>query len=261
MHGAGRGFTIVETLLALAISGVIFAAGITVLNGRRLDTEYQQAVYDLQSQLQSYIDQVSSKVIPGYQQYDCTANTAGTRPQLTTPYTGQTSNCLYLGQAIALGVNSDTITAYPVFGFRTFQDAGGQTMFPSTPDEASPEPAVNSAGTALLVKTYAMSDGLKVVSTSTAADSHENDLLTFYSSLQSGNISGNEILANAIRTTSPGWSQVKTCIEDSSSCTLNSLINSSWKLCVSNGARTAQINVRGTPTGVITTVASLTSCS
>ena len=250
-----------ELMIALAVSGVILTAGITALSGRQSTTEFNQSIYDLQSKFQSYISQVANKAIPGYQQYTCSAGSSG-RPVLTANTSGQVSNCIYLGEAIQIVDGKELIYAYPIFGFRTYTDASGNVGFPYTIDQATPEPAVDSSGAPLLVDTYTMLNGLKTISTSTTTDTNDNDLLTIYANLQSGNTSGNETLATAYRqlTTAQNFNQAKSCVEDSSCSASTSLNNSAWQICVGDGAKTAKLTLRGTATGLTTNLI-ITACT
>lgn len=271
MKGAPGGFTIVEVMIVLAISAVMLTSAIAVFSGRRESTDFTQAVYDLQSQIQSIAAGVSSQAVPGLQQFTCAPATINgvMRPALTTgSATGQ--DCIYLGQAIQVVPDKPDIYSYPIFGLRTVYDASGNTgEAPTTVADAHPEPAVDSADPTnpaklLLINDYPMLNGLQTVSASYGGA--ENDILTIYSQLQDSNTSGNEISVAAMNYQTGGAltdtkAQLKACIEASSDCTAStSLSGSPWLLCVSDGNRQAQLSLKPTATGITTTL-NMTGCS
>lgn len=259
MNRPRHGFTVVEVMIVLAISSMMLISASAVFKGRRADTGFSQAVYDLQSEIQSLAGIVSSKAVPGLQQYTCAPGNIGgsMRPVLTSgSTTGQ--SCIYLGQAIQVKPDSSTLYSYPIFGLRTIYSGLNDTGdYPSTPSQANPEPAVDAAAPSnpnslLLITDYTLLNGVKVSSAKYAGT--ENDILTLYSSLQDANTSGNEISVSSMSysgsATDPK-AQIKDCVEGNG-CPAdgNSVANGAWSLCVTDGTRNAQIDIRGTPTGI-----------
>lgn len=271
-----RGYTIVEVLIVLAVSGAILASSISVFSGRRGATDFSQAMYDLQSKFQSYANSASSASLPSGEAYTCQVGSlmpdGKVYPVLRLAPAGSSDttsqDCIYLGRAIQIIPGIDTIYSYPVFGLRTVHNGSVDSgEYPAAVASANPEPALDSSGSFLLVDLYPLLNGLTVVS-ATAGSSAEQDLLTFYSSLQNSNTSGNQITVSA-RTLSFGTNDAKsarlrTCIEGSTCgpATELSLIGKSWNLCVQNttGDKKASLGIRGTATG-ITTVLNLEGCS
>ena len=267
MKSASGGFTIVEVLIVLAISSAMLVSAYGIFGSRRQAVDFTQAVYDLQSQIHSLANSVSSQAVPGVQQYVCSPAMVGTvmRPVLSS---GSSTNqdCIYLGQAIQVVANSPNLTAYPVFGLRTVYNGATDTgVAPTTASDANPEPAINSSdptnpANLLLINTYTMINGLKTVSAQYSGT--ENDILTLYSSLQDSNTSGNEITVTSTNYTGASTNpkaQIKACIEGlgvaGSSCpTSNPVANTPWKLCVTDGTHQAQINIRAIPTGIVTSL-------
>jgi prepilin-type N-terminal cleavage/methylation domain-containing protein len=100
-----HGFTIVETLVVIAITGVLFSAIVVTLSGRQSKTEFTQAIQEIQSQIQQTIDDVGTGYYPNGKNFQCTASLAG--PQFTSSATtdqGANAGCVFLGKAIQLGV-------------------------------------------------------------------------------------------------------------------------------------------------------------
>ena len=280
MRSESRGYTIIEVLIVLAISGAILSSSIGVFSGRKGATEFSQAMYDLQSKFQNYANSVSSASLPSGEAYICKVSglTDGkVYPVLSAAPAGavDTTNqdCIYLGQAIQIIPGSDTIYNYPVFGLRTVHNGSVDSGdLPSTPAEANPEPALDSSDPDrtkfLLVESYQLLNGLSLVSATAAGSPGEQDLLTFYSSLQNNNTSGSQITASArsyaFGSNDAKSARLRSCIEGSScgASTENPLIGKSWNLCVQNstGSKKAQLSIQGTATG-ITTRLNLETCS
>lgn len=270
MKGALGGFTIIEVMIVLAISGGMLISAATIFNGRRQTTEFSQAMYDLQSQVQSIANGVSSQAIPGVQQYTCApALIGGTMRPALSAGSATNQDCIYLGQAIQVAVNGTSLNAYPIFGLRTVYSGVTDTGdAPNTIADAHPEPAISAAGVAanpvdpnnlLLINNYVMLNGLKTVSAKfgTTATGPENDIVTFYSSLQDSNTSGNEISVSATNysggTADPKL-QMKECIEGSGCTTSNPITSTAWNLCVSDGSRQAQLSVKAIATTIVTSL-------
>lgn len=270
MKGAQGGFTIIEVMIVLAISGVMLLSAATVFNGRRRNTEFSQAMYDLQSQIQSIANSTSSQAVPGVQQYTCapTLISGSMRPALTS---GSTTNqdCIYLGEAIQIVDGSSTISSYPIFGLRTVYNGGTDSGdAPTTFVDAHPEPAISAAGVTgtpndpnnlLLISDYPMLNGLQTVSAKygPTATGPENDILTFYSSLQDSNTSGNEVTVystNYSGALTDQKLQLKSCIEGPGCAAQNSIVSTPWNLCVSDGSRQAQLSIKAIATGIVTSL-------
>jgi prepilin-type N-terminal cleavage/methylation domain-containing protein len=253
MSSRRAGFTIIELLISLAVSGAIFIAGISVFTSRKSNTEFDQAVYDLQSKIQNLASQSSSKALP----ISLGCKLQSGKPVLASTFSS-TGECIYLGYAIQVIPNGSTIYSYPVFASRSY------TTSPAI------EPALDSNTTAtaqqyIEVDTYPMLGGLKVSSANVSGSASASDLLTLYSSLQNVNTSGNELDAAAVQVTfsstdarqtgsvSGSTDNLRTCIEGSS-CGAGSITslnnNTAWKLCVTDGRRSALLSIRGVATGV-----------
>ncbi len=263
MKGASGGFTIIEVMIVLTISAMLLGSAAAVFSGRRESTDFSQAVYDLQSQIQSIANGVSAQAVPGLQQYTCAPASVGgvMRPALTS---GSSTNqdCIYLGQAVQVTPNSPTLYSYPIFGLRTVYSGPNDTgVAPSVVSDAHPEPAVDSSdptspNNLLLINTYTLLNGLTTASAKYSGS--ENDILTIYSSLQDSNTSGNEISVSSFGYTGASTdakTMLKQCIE-ANGCTAtgNPVATTAWKLCVTDGRRQAQINLKGIPTGIATSL-------
>lgn len=264
MKGAPGGFTVVEVMMVLSISAIMMVSAISVFSNRREEANFSQSVFDLRSELQSIANDVSSQSVPSLDRYKCTAATVSgvMRPTLQ-PGSATSKDCIYLGQALQVSADSTNLYSYPIFGLRTTYDASGSptTNLPTSPDEADQEVAIDSGGNFIpqLTTTYTLLNGLKVVSAKNSSTGTESDILTLFSNLQSDNTAGNEIAVSAFPVSGSGNpdSQVRSCIESSGSCSAIEplpVTSSTWNLCVDYIGRKAQINLKGTPTGISTVI-------
>lgn len=116
------GFTIIETMLFLAVTavlvvGILAGTGTTINNQR-----YKDSVYSLQSYLQKQLSEVvnaSNDSEGGYQKYECNSSADISKTSSGTISKGQ-SDCLILGKLITVtpttGVGTNQIISRTVVG-------------------------------------------------------------------------------------------------------------------------------------------------
>jgi prepilin-type N-terminal cleavage/methylation domain-containing protein len=101
------GFTIVETMIVLAVTAVLFALIAGTLGQRQDEAEFRHAIQDVQTQIQQVINQVSVGFYPNDTTFSCTSsgNTidvrSGSSPQ------GTNKGCVFLGKVIQFGIGSN----------------------------------------------------------------------------------------------------------------------------------------------------------
>jgi type II secretory pathway pseudopilin PulG len=134
--GAEMGFTIIEVLLVLAVSGMILTSAVLLFNGRQAQTEFKVAANQIQTQIQSTINDAGNGYNPtssvsaggglGYN-FICNGQTLGVQPTFTqngllSPPTPQGTNgsstigCVYLGRVLVFSKASQTVNIYSVVG-------------------------------------------------------------------------------------------------------------------------------------------------
>lgn len=117
-----RGFTIVETLIVLAITGLLFAVIATSLSGRQNTAEFTHAVQSVQAQIQSTIDQVSAGFYPNNANFGCAASGATLQFTAGSNVQGTNVDCVFLGKVVQfglLGTNPEQYSVYTIAGLRT----------------------------------------------------------------------------------------------------------------------------------------------
>jgi len=113
------GYTIIEAMIVLAISGAILSAAMLTFRGQQGRTEFTQSMRDIDSKIQTIAKDVASGISSNTMA--CTIDASSGRPNLSsvTPgSTGTNPECIFLGKAIEVNTNSDTIKTYTVLGKR-----------------------------------------------------------------------------------------------------------------------------------------------
>src|SRR5688572_4270761 len=72
-----RGFTVVEVLIVLAITGLLFVSAAVMIAGRQNRTAFEQSVRNIHSQIQAAIDEVIVGHYPNNGNFDCNATGSG----------------------------------------------------------------------------------------------------------------------------------------------------------------------------------------
>lgn len=126
IRARGNGYTIVETMIFLVVSGALLSSVMVLVDGQQRKTEFSTVVRDFDSKLQSMIGNVSTGYYNNTGQTTCI--TAGGPPptsitSITTGGTrqGQNANCTFIGQVmIPLDPVNEvtTVSIYSTAGLR-----------------------------------------------------------------------------------------------------------------------------------------------
>ncbi len=90
----GAGYTIVEVMIVLAVTSVMFVAAATMMRGRQIRSEFTKSVRDFEAKLESTISEV---VNGGYSTTYCSAGASGT-PTVGNPAINNPGSCVFLGK-------------------------------------------------------------------------------------------------------------------------------------------------------------------
>lgn len=127
------GYTILETMIFLLVSGILFFSAMLLVNGQQNKTEFTTVVRDFDTKLQSVIGNVSSGYYNNPGSVTCTVAAGPPRqPQITsTPSVqGQNEGCTFVGQYITLPTPpapADNFTITSHAGLR-LNDAGEEVQ-------------------------------------------------------------------------------------------------------------------------------------
>jgi prepilin-type N-terminal cleavage/methylation domain-containing protein len=125
-----RGFTIVEVLIVLGISGALFIGAAILISGKQNQAAFNQAIQQMQSQVQQVISDVSNGYFPSNSNFQCTAN-AGGPVVLSGGGNAQGSNagCVFAGKVLQFKVASTDPEKYNIFTLAGAQkDATGKEV-------------------------------------------------------------------------------------------------------------------------------------
>lgn len=263
------GYTIVEIMIVLGISGVIFVSGWALFAGQGAETGFNQAMSDVASEITTRAKEVASSSLANYQGYSCSL--AGSPPRtVLSPSSGSSTtgnqDCLALGKAFEAIPGTADIYIYGILGNRQFYINGVPSGLPTNLSQANPTTA-SAAGTDL-TDNYKLGAGAQIVSSkvSSGATESTSSLIGFYlgfngedSADQSGSLSVAPVSYN-FQPSAHDTAAAKACIEGST-CAAPSQINH-WKVCFksSDSRQTAELDVAITAAGTTTNV-KYESCS
>lgn len=121
--GRDAGYTIVETMIFLIVSGLLMASAALLFNGKIQRSQFVQSVRNLDSQIKNTINDVSTGTYAGGLGYKCTPGAAN-QPTIikngSSDAQGTNSGCIFVGKVLQLGATGDktTFNIYTIAGNR-----------------------------------------------------------------------------------------------------------------------------------------------
>lgn len=139
-----RGYTILEVMLFLAISGVMFIMAAAFVSGKQSKSEFRQGINDINTQVQQVMNDVSNGFYPSNNNFICKV-IGGAAPQLTAGTgAGQGANtgCIFLGKVMQFRVAGSDGKDYNVFSVagRQYKVSPADGTLSTTFAEAQPVP-------------------------------------------------------------------------------------------------------------------------
>lgn len=102
------GYTLVEALIFLAVSGGLLVSTMTLVGGKESKTRFTQSVATLEQDLQDVMNDISTGYFPSRSDFKCQPDGAGSVTfSGTTVEQGQNAGCIFVGKAIELGPVGD----------------------------------------------------------------------------------------------------------------------------------------------------------
>jgi type II secretory pathway pseudopilin PulG len=98
----GSGYTIVEVLIFLAISGFMFVVAAIFINGKQANAEFRQGVADTNNQIRTVINDVINGFYPSNNNVSCSVAGATSPPVFSNSAANQGGNlgCTFMGKVI-----------------------------------------------------------------------------------------------------------------------------------------------------------------
>jgi len=154
-----RGYTIIEVMIFLAVSGLMFLIAAAFVSGKESAVQFRQSMNNINSQVQQVINNVINGYYPSSSTFNCTANSGvlqfdGTGTNAKGANGGISvisgeGGCVFLGQVIQIGAGSSgqDPTHYSVFTVAGSQYVGGGTgpALPTTFATADPTVVFNGS--------------------------------------------------------------------------------------------------------------------
>ncbi len=140
----GNGYTIVETLIFLALTSFLLLVAVRSMTDWRQRTEFNQAVFDFESRMRDVINDVPVGYFPenGLECYD-NGGSLAIRPTTVTTGVGSTNDCIYLGKVLHFNPDSGIdMHVYTVAGDRSVTELASPSL-----ELAEPIAVVDGAGT------------------------------------------------------------------------------------------------------------------
>jgi prepilin-type N-terminal cleavage/methylation domain-containing protein len=106
MHN--KGFTIVESLIVLAVSGVLLVSATTMIQGQQSKARFRSAMTDITSKIQSTINEAGSGYYPPNIPFTCTQVAGNVSISAVAAGQGTNRDCIYLGRAMMFGIQPVT---------------------------------------------------------------------------------------------------------------------------------------------------------
>lgn len=102
------GFTIVETMIVLGVSGVLFLSLAALVSGQQGKARFKASLTDVTTQIQSQINEVSTGYYPNLNDFQCSGVGGVVVVQPGVNEQGTNRECTYLGRAMMYGIpNTD----------------------------------------------------------------------------------------------------------------------------------------------------------
>ncbi len=138
------GFTIVEVLIVLAITGLLFVSAAATISGRTNKTQFQQSINDIVTALRQNINSTAIGYYPNNGDFTCTNSSNTMVIKQIANKQGMNGDCIFLGKAVQFGVTGtdpQQYITYPIAALRV--DSNGEEVHDIT--QAKPAAVYPSA--------------------------------------------------------------------------------------------------------------------
>lgn len=137
------GFTIVEVMIFLAVSGALMLAAMTAISGSQNKAEFNVAINDAQQQIETIASNVATGYYASSENVTC-VNPVGSVLNISTSGGNRGSNkdCAFIGRVFDFDMSTSTMRLYSVAGARMNPDGSEVTRMldsKSTVIDATPE--------------------------------------------------------------------------------------------------------------------------
>lgn len=116
------GYTIVEVMIFLAVSGGLLISASALISGRQERTRFTQSVVALEQELQDTFNDVSTGYFPSGEDFTCSVVGVAAAAMIdfepAASEQGSNSGCIFLGKLIELPVGTSKYNSYSMVGLQ-----------------------------------------------------------------------------------------------------------------------------------------------
>ncbi len=129
-----KGFTIIETMIVVAISAILALSAYNLVYGKINKTDFQISITNFKIQLQQIINNSTEGYHPTRQIFSCQAGYE-TTPQITpiSSSYGTNTGCIFLGQAVKFNVGKTSYNTYSVVGNQNYFQVNSANIIQAYP--------------------------------------------------------------------------------------------------------------------------------
>jgi len=251
------GYTIIEVMIVLAVSGVMFIIAANFIGDKQAKTAFAEGVNETASRLQGVIEQVRNGQYSDIN-VNCTFNsTASPADKVNFPVGAKTQGtnfpCVFLGKLVYFSYDADVpdSSGYEVFSLAGGRLAGDQHQPITTPQDAGAKIINNNSGVNLTTKETAAQNlniyKMTVTDSATPPSTHNSYGIAF---LQSPSVDAGNDLTNGAATVNlyyvDGLQPNDSAPEDRINGGTNLVTAKSAEICLTDGTRYAKITMGAT---------------
>ena len=138
------GFTIVETLIVLAVTMALFISAVALVSGQQNRVQFSQSVNDIKTNIQKTINEIGAGYYPNTGNMSCSGGGGVLTIAAGSTAQGSNTGCIFLGKAIQFGVGSTDPQQYIVHSIAGLQDNTG-TLASARPKDIAPGLTTNNS--------------------------------------------------------------------------------------------------------------------
>jgi hypothetical protein len=148
LFGGSRGFTVVETMIFLVVSAMLFAAASRIIGGAQRRAEFNVGIRQFQGQIRDIINDVSTGYYPYRSNVGCRVS-GGALDFSVAGDQGTNSDCIFIGRVIQFapndtpGPDDESLRILTVAGRRQITVAG-QGRDVTSLEQSMTEPIINA---------------------------------------------------------------------------------------------------------------------
>lgn len=192
------GFTIIETLIFLAVSSALLVSSLALFVGPQRKTEFLQGLDDVNQQLNTIVNNVTNGYYPrinGVTSCNVLTDPVTITEDSTAPAEdgrGSNSKCIFVGRAVQFIADEDHFNVYSIVGARQVSGATGVREI-STLSEAKPTPLTS-------VDQLPLKNGISIKTLRIKGESSNKGVIGFFSGFGSYIDGGDKLRSGALTT-------------------------------------------------------------